>query len=430
MMKALLSTSTFPIRADDGLPRYIYDLAEALNERFEILVLAPDAPGAALREKIGSVDVRRFPYFRPRRLQALAYGHGMADNFRESFWAKLQPLPYLLAQARALRKLVREESVEVVNSHWMVPQGLSAALARGSSKRFHHVVTLHGGDAYLLRKMPFGRELARFIYRRTDAIFAVSSNVRDNLDQVLGFPSNAVIRPVGVHLERFRRKEEAVELPFSEGYLLFVGRLHEIKGIRYLLQAMPRVLERYPGMGLVIVGYGPEEPALREEAQQIGLNGQVRFTGRKPHADIVRLLQGCRAAVVPSIVDDTGRTEGTPTVVIEALASGARIVASSVGGIRDVIRHEENGWLCAPRDADDLARKLLVALEDPPGSAVEAGARETADTFDWSSVAPCTPRPSSGSRTVPGAVPRRPWRLRPSITRDLRTSVIFAHPAP
>ena len=389
MTRALLTASTFPLRRGDGLPRFVYDLAEALTDHCDVTALVPGAPGVARRERMGRVDVRRFTYFLPRRAQRLAYGHGIPDNLRTSRLARLQVPGYFAAQALAIRSCVRREGIDVVNSHWLIPQGLSGALARGRSPRFRHVVTLHGGDSYMIRRLPFGRQLARFVLARADHVFAVSSNVRDNLDAVLGRESGAEIQPVGVRLDHFASGDalDRAESPFPDGYLLFVGRLIAIKGVEVLLRALARVRERHPGLGLVVIGYGPLEPALRQEAGRIGVADAVVFRGRQDHAEIGRQLRGCRVAAVPSIVDVDGRAEGMPSAVIEAMASGARVVGSEAGGIPDVIRHAENGWLCRPGDDEDLAAKLLAALADPSDSGVVERAQRTAEAFDWPRVA-------------------------------------------
>jgi len=147
------------------------------------------------------------------------------------------------------------------------------------------------------------------------------------------------------------------------------------------------VLARHPGIGLLVVGYGEQERVLREEAQRLGIGPAVRFAGRRSHAEVAGYLRGCRLAVVPSIERADGRAEGMPTVVLEALASGARLVATATGGIPDVLRHGENGWLCRDRDPRDLAEKILCALDDPPDSRVERNALATARRFDWPRVA-------------------------------------------
>ncbi len=384
-MRVLISTSTFPLREDDGSPRFVYDLCRALSSHCEVTVLAPHAPGAARKERLGDLDVRRFCYFAPRSRQRLAYGDGMPDNLRGSLEAKLQVTPYVAAQAAATRRLAQQLRVDVVNSHWIVPQGLSSAIARGRAARFRHVVTLHGGDAHLLRRMPFGRSLAHFISDRSDATLAVSSNVRANLDATLGRPSGAILQPVGVHVARFRSGPEAPS-PFPDGFLLFVGRLIAIKGLAVLLRALPRVREAHPGVGLVVIGRGPLSAALEALAGELDVSQAVAFLGAKPHAEVAAHLRACRAAIVPSVRDADGREEGMPAVVGEALAAGARVVASETGGVPDTLHPGENGWLARPGDPEDLAKRVLEALSEPPDSAIDRGAAATAERLDWQHV--------------------------------------------
>jgi glycosyltransferase involved in cell wall biosynthesis len=385
-MRVLVTSSTFPVRLDDGLPRFVYDLATALSDHCALSVLVPDVPGAAPSERMGPVEVRRFQYFVPRRWQRLAYGHGMRSNMRASRIARLQPLPYLASQVAAIRAVVGERRIDVVNSHWLIPQGLSAALARGRARRFGHVLSVHAADVYLLRRLPFGRSLARFVLGRTDRILADGTQVREALDDLVGRRTEAVIQPMGVWRERFQG--DRVPLPaFPRGYLVFCGRLTEKKGVTYLLQALPRIRERHPGLGLVVVGYGDQEGALRQEAARLGLAEAVVFLGARSHDEIGRYLRGSRVAVVPSVVDRHGETDGMPTVVVEAMASGTRVVATAVDGIPDVVRDGVNGWLCREKDPEDLADAILTALQDPPGSPVVSAADRTAEGLDWTRIA-------------------------------------------
>jgi glycosyltransferase involved in cell wall biosynthesis len=390
MSKGLLvTTSTFPVAPDDGSPRFVLDLAEALAEHLAVTVLAPDAPGAQRCETWGPVEIVRFTYFWPRRLQCLAYGGGMRDNLRGSFLARLQVLSFLWRQAAAVRKLVAQRRIDFVNSHWMVPQGLTAALARGRRGRFRHVLHVHAADVYFLARVPLGRAVARFVMARTDASFADGSHVRDALDQLLGRPSDATLQPNGVNTELFRPREgvKVIDSPFPDGHLVFVGRFVEKKGVVYLLRALSRVREREPGVGLVLIGYGPLEDELRQEAATLGLHESVLFVGKKTHQEVVGYLHGCRAAIVPSIIDSHGETEGMPTVVVEAMAAGARVVASAVDGIPDVVCHGENGWLCREKDPEDLAEKILIALSDSSPSHVVQAALSTGEQNDWREVA-------------------------------------------
>lgn len=396
VLRILVTTSTFPVHTSDGTPRFVYDLADALTTHAEITVLAPGAPGASNDERLGALNIHRFRYFPARRLQVLALGQGMRDNLRRSWLARLQVLPFLVCQALATRSLARSLRVDVVNAHWLVPQGLTAAWARGRGRRFALVLHVHAGDVYLLRTLPFGSAIARYVYRRADAIFADGTHVRDTLDELLGFPSGAVVQPMGVHQATFSRHTSPtltgeqtghIETPFPNGFILFVGRLSEKKGAIYLIRAMQIVLKREPTIGLVIIGEGPEEMRLRAEVEHLDLGQTVRLLGKKSHKEIAGYLQACRVSVVPSIIDSRGETEGMPTVVLEALASGVRVVGSAVDGIPDVLRHWENGWLCPEKDPDALAKQILAALDDPTPSTIVEAALETAGRHTWEQVA-------------------------------------------
>lgn len=390
-MQVLISASTFPLREGDGLPRFVFDLAEALTRHARVAVLAPHAPNAALRERMRDVDVYRFPYFWPASRQRLAYGYGIRENLRASALARIQPPLLVAAQVRATRVLASQLGAALVNSHWLVPQGLSSALARGASSsrpRFRHVLSVHAADVQLLERWPGGAQLARFVIARSDAVLAVGSHVRDSLDRLLGRPSGARLEPMGASLALWQSAAAPPsDPPLPRDYLLFVGRFSEKKGVTYLLQALPRVREHHPQLGLVLVGHGALEAELRDEVHAVGLDRAVVFAGRRSHAEIAGYLRGARLAVVPSIVDRYGETEGMPTVVAEALAAGQRVVASAVDGIPDLIRHGENGWLCRPKDPEDLAARILDALRDAEPSRVRERALETARRHDWTQVA-------------------------------------------
>lgn len=394
-MRILVSSSTFPVHLGDGTPRFVYDLAESLAEHAEVTVLAPDAPGALQNERLGSVDVRRFSYWpcRDRQQLAASAGRGMRDNFRQSWLARVQLPCFLYRQARVLRSLVRRERIDVVNAHWLIPQGLTTAWALRGLPDVRLVLHIHAGDVYLLRNLPLGRAVARYVVRRADAIFADGSHVRDTLNELLGYDCGAILQPMGVHSAAFgrTRREDAADndlaATFPDGFALFVGRLVEKKGLVYLIQAMQHVVREFPGFGLFVIGTGPEELHLRGEVARLGLETSVRFVGHQPHAVVVRYLHQCQLAVVPSIMDSRGETEGMPTVVVEAMAAGARVVASSVAGIPDVIRHSHNGWLCRQKDPVDLAEKMIDALRSPEAPAVVRAALETANAYDWRQVA-------------------------------------------
>ncbi len=392
-MQVLVSASTFPVDPDEGTPRFVYDLATALAEEADVSVLVPHVPGSATEEKRGKLSIHRFRYFWPASLQRLTphLGQGMVQHIRQSWLSKFQ-IPFLLCKA-ALQtwRLVRQKKIDVVNAHWIVPQGMTAAWALGRKRRCKLVLHVHAGDVYLLHKLPGGKRIAQYVIDRTDIVFADGSHVRDHLDMLLKEPAGTIIQSMGVRRELFQQNAAesapAETTKFAQGYLLFVGRLVEKKGVPFLLDAMPEILKQFPEMGLIIVGTGEDEAALKQQMNDLGIGNQVVFVGQRSHDDIVNYLHHCKLATVPSIIDRHGETEGMPTVVVEAMTAGVCVVGSRVNGIPDVIVDGENGWLCEPKNSADLAEKILLALNSPKAESIVDSALKTSVRHSWKQVA-------------------------------------------
>ncbi len=387
-MRVLIATSTFPLEGHDGLPRFVFDLARALQAHCRVTVLAPHHPGARLRASMDGLDIRRFRYAWPPGLQRLAYGSGMTENLNHSWLARLAVPAYFASLSLAMRRLVRRQRFDVVNSHWLIPQGLSAAWVLGGHRTCAHVVTVHAGDVMMLARLPGGRTISRAIARHTDLFLPAGDHVGRRLQEMAGGDIAWVSEPMGVDFHRFADPGTAspADMPFHGNFILFVGRLVAIKGVDVLLESMPALLEKDNDLGLVVIGTGSEARRLKRKTDQSGLSHRVVFTGRLDHERIPAYLHACRVAVLPSIVGPGKVTEGTPTVLAEAMAAGCRVVASRTGGAEAVIRHGINGWLARPGDPRDLARKLSLALAHRGGGICRM-ARETARRMDWPRVA-------------------------------------------
>lgn len=387
-MNVMIVTSTFPLREGDGMPRFVYDLARAMSRRCRVTVLAPHAPGARRKECMGSLIVRRFQYSWPARTQCLAYGDGMRQNLRGSLAARAQVPAYLASLGWAVRSCARRERFDVINSHWMVPQGLAVSLARPRSSGLAHVVTVHGGDLSLLEQTATGRRIARFVAGRSDMILPVAGHVAQGLRRMVGGPLPMAVEPMGVDVDRFAAPSgpDAPQMPFRGNFILFVGRLVEKKGVRYLLEAMRLLPSGMQETGLVVIGSGVLGSELERRAEHLGLGDRVRFLGRMGHARVRHYLRGCAVVAIPSVVDGAGETEGMPTILSEALAAGCKVVASRVAGIPDILVDGHNGWMADPADASDLAAKLAHALSFA-GRRVQRNAREKALELDWPLIA-------------------------------------------
>lgn len=387
----LLLTSTFPRWEDDAqVPRFILDLGRKLTADFRVHVLAPHAPNAAREETLHGMRVLRHRYFFPESLQTLAYGAGIPNNLRANPLRWLQAPPFFLGQWRALISTIRRFQIELVNSHWMLPQGLTAALARAALGT-RHVMTIHSAGLYMLRGWPAGRQLARWQVRHSDAVYSVSRRNLQVLETLVKRPVPAHILPMGIDTEYFAEavsKQSARRtLQWSDEakVVLCAGKLSRVKGTVYLIRAFRQVAAQLPAARLVLAGSGPEEAALQREVRTLRLDDRVRFAGQQSRDGVRTHLQACDVVALPSINDPGGQSEGFPVAMLEALAAGRPVVGTRAGGTPEGIEEGKTGFLAPPEDAAALAEALLQVFHIGPDS-FAAAARASARRWDWSHI--------------------------------------------
>ena len=168
--------------------------------------------------------------------------------------------------------------------------------------------------------------------------------------------------PNGVDLNKFRlmtRKEAKQQLGLDEDkrYLLYVGRLVAVKGLDLLLDAFAQLTQKWRDVELLLVGDGAERGALEHQATDLGIRDKVHFVGAQPHEQVVLWMNAGDVFCLPS------HKEGLPTVLLEALACGIPIVATSVGGIPEIVDDRQVGRLVRSRDPREMAACIEEVLE-------------------------------------------------------------------
>jgi glycosyltransferase involved in cell wall biosynthesis len=386
--KLLLFASTFPRWENDTeIPRFVFELGVELRRYFDVYALAPHTPGAALSENMDGIQVIRFPYFIERK-QSLAYGTGMMASLKSDPWNYLQVPSFLFCQWRALHQTVRKHEIDIVNSHWMIPQGFIASLPpRLPCKQ---VLTIHAAGLFALRRLPLGKAMAKQMIRRSDLIYSVSSYNQQILEQLVRRKVDCQILPMGIDTYYYENQTEPATLRSELGLpsgkiILYVGKLNEKKGVPYLLHAFHTITQDQSDSHLVIVGTGLLESALKRETKRLNLESRVTFAGQQGKQAVRNYFQASDLVVVPSIVDSTGETEGLPVVLLEALASGKPVVATRVAGAPDVIVDGHNGFLAEPKNHGDLAEKMLKALNSD-STTLSQNARESVQKYDWEMI--------------------------------------------
>lgn len=382
----LVTTSTFPRWQDDSEPRFVYDLSQGLTAQFNIIVLAPHTAGAAHTEYWHGMQVYRYRYA-PEVLETLAYTGGITANLKQNRW-KIVLLPlFFLGQWWAIRKLLKQYSIHAIHAHWLIPQGLIAALALwGKASTTKLICTSHGGDLFGLRGS-ISTCLKRWVISRCYACTVVSQAMLPKARELIGqhAPALSVI-PMGTDLSQiFIPNPQIPRLPKR---LLFVGRLVEKKGLSYLLQALAQLLPNQPDLELVIAGSGNLQTELIAQAKQLGITQQVNFLGRLTHNELVNLYQSATLAVFPFIQAKDGDMEGLGLVMVEAMGCGCPVIASDLPAIRDVIHHSTTGYLVEPANSAALAQAIQTVLEQAPlRQKLSAQALQYVQHhFDWQTI--------------------------------------------
>ncbi|HEX7069488.1 MAG TPA: glycosyltransferase [Rhodothermales bacterium] len=265
------------------------------------------------------------------------------------------------AVARGALALFRRARPQIVEAHIAYPTGVIAwPIARLMGAKL--VLYVHGADVHEVgSRSRLHHRLARFVFARADLVVVNSRySERSLLGGYAVDPRKVVVLSPGIDVRQFAAETNVSR---DQRQILFVGTLNEQKGVDVLLRAMARVGTQ---ASLRIVGDGPARDSLEAEAAALQL--MVRFDGAVQPDGVARAMAACAILVVPSVYG-----EALGLVALEAMASGALVIASRTGGLVETVEDGVNGFLAPPGDAEALALCIERAL-----AIVDAGG----DTLD------------------------------------------------
>jgi len=390
-LRVLVIATTFPRWEGDAEPRFVFDLTKRLAKKVSLRALVPHAPSAQEHETLEGVRIIRYPYAYPKSSQVLCYEGGILPKLKSNPNAKKQLPGFLLAQAYHIWRTVRKYRINLIHCHWIVPQGFFVSLLNAVTG-VPFLLTALGGDVYAFPNNPIARYIKRFALSRSKACAVNSLSVRESL-QAIHPEGNYPYLPNGVDEKVFRPERHDPGLKSKLGiegpFLLGVGRFAEKKGFRYLIDAMPEILAEEPSAHLVLVGFGPEETALKQQVQKLGLEGKVIFPGPKSGEELAGYYATADIFIGPSVIAESGDTEGQGVVFLEALASKTAVVASEVGGIVDMIKDGETGLTVPQKDSPALAEKIIALCKNPElkQKLAENGRRLVEENYSWDAIA-------------------------------------------
>lgn len=356
-------THAFPRWKGDISGTFIERLAAAIVARgHRVTVVAPADRGRGGPERRGGVDVQWVRYG-PAEQESLAHTGIMVEG-ASTVGGKVLATSLILALARPLRRMLRNQAVDVVHAHWWIPGGVATWLAcRGANRPY--VVTLHGTDVRLLEHSRLLRATGRRVMRRARAVTAVSVYLAEQAASVMGTSAeNILVQPMPADLIRLSRGSR------GGGGIVTVGRLVPQKRIDLVLDAVAHMHRRGRAVRLTVIGEGPLRSALEERAARLGIAPSTRFLGQVPPEHLAHAIGNADAFAFAAY------GEGLGLAAVEAFILGVPVaVTDAGGGVKDVVPTSGAGRVVPEGDAAALGEALIDLMDatDARQRAAETG---------------------------------------------------------
>lgn len=385
-----------------GYPRWEGDFANVYLHRFakslvmkgvETHIVVPHAKGLKKEEIMDGVHIHRVQYLYPSNFQTLAYFPGIPEKIK-TIKGNLQVLPFMLSMIKKMLNIVRNYDIDVINAHWAIPPGFIATF----TKRFYKkpvLITLYGAELWpaIKKNSKIIKWMISYALSNAEKVVGISDATCNAGEEISG-RGDIEILPDGIDAETFNPNVNGNEIRkrynLEDYFMIFSsGRMVERKGFRYLIEAMPYILGRFQNTKLIIGGDGPEKENLEKLAIDLGINDNVIFPGFIPDQDFPKYMKTCDVFVLPSIVDSKGDTEGSATILLEAMACGTPVVGTKVGGVPYAIKDGKGGFLVEEKSPRQLVEKIVMLLEDENlGKEMgESGRRYVKEKFSLDKIA-------------------------------------------
>lgn len=272
--------------------------------------------------------------------------------------------PYDLALAVRMHEVVQNHGLDLLHCHYAIPHATSAWIAKEMLRQaradIRVVTTLHGTDITIVGQDPSFRPITKFSIEKSDGLTAVSRYLQGETLNTFGCTACRIeVIPNFIDPEVYDRSRYTSVLDEQIGtnarVLMHISNFRAVKRVRDVVRIFARVVKKVPSV-LVMVGDGPDRVEAEAEARELGVHDKVFFLGK---IDVVApLLAGADLFLLPSSSESFGLS------ALEALASGVPVVGSNAGGIPEVIRDGETGFLCNVGDVEAMASAAIDVLSD------------------------------------------------------------------
>jgi glycosyltransferase involved in cell wall biosynthesis len=373
----LVLSSVYPTTPDGNHGAFIREtVLQMRSQGIRFTIFAPAYEGSQTHN-LDDIKVYRFRYFF-KRFENLVRD-GAPTKLQKQPLYILVALLYILLGAWQLFWLCKKQKPDLIHVNWPFPHGLMAYPVN-KLLGIPMLFSFHGAELLLAKKFSFVGAILRWQIPMAKSVTANSSFTQALIQKL--YSGDVSIIPYGLTIEP---KAPCTSNPEEDTKLLFVGRLDERKGLRYLLEALPLVIRKYP-VRLRIVGKGILEQEIKDQCHELQLDKVIDFLGFVSKEELANEYASCDIFVLPAIVDSKGDTEGLGIVMIEALAHEKPVIASAVGGIVDVIKSGVTGILVNEKDPEALSQSIIEIIADPVRAKElgQQGLKDIQVRFGWS----------------------------------------------
>lgn len=273
---------------------------------------------------------------------------------------------------------------DIIHAHTPVPYSVDMAAQASRRTKTSLVVTYH--TSTLFKNQPIFDLLVRaYLPFQASALSQAKriATVTGNTDRTMSrWKQKTVVIPPGVDTDLFSFSP----YPHSTKNLLLISplsRAYPSKGVDVLLRAMPEIIKSIPETVLNIAGGGELTEFYQQMAERNSCARNVSLLGKIPYTDMPKLIADNNIIIIPSI-----KSEGTPTVILEAFAIGRPVIGTRVGGIPELVQNEVNGYVVPPNNPNELSRCIIKLLHQPDLAAQfgQAGRTQVENNYTWNKI--------------------------------------------
>jgi len=358
-------TTTYPEKKDSTKHKFVHNInKELIKLGADILVLTPHVTNSLVRDEIDSVPIKRFRYY-PNKYENTESGIvNILKSKLGCFKLTILVCSFIISSIFECAK----KNPDIIHAHWAFPSGFIGYILSLIFKK-KLFITVYGAEfASLEKNFSFLNPISKHGLKKSNKVIAIANFGKNKVIELGIHPNRVeVIRAIPNFIDYQYKEEEKQNFRDSISksnvkILLFVGRFIERKGIPYLIKALTHLPR--DEIHLIIAGSGPLLQELKKLVQDHNLEKNVTFFINPSDYKLGLLYEVSDIFILPSIVDSNGDTEGLGLVMVEAMKFKIPVIATRVGGIVDVIQHNENGLLANQKDSESLASCIKKLLSD------------------------------------------------------------------